>query len=78
MIVTRNVPISSVAMSNMPRRGNQPGATSCERSISVRNWIAWPETVMMMNAVMTTDTRAQAMRIAADRRLPRADASGRR
>ena len=33
MPVTRSVPTKIVATSNIPRRGNQPGASSWERSI---------------------------------------------
>ena len=86
--VTRSVPISSVAMSNMPRRGNQPGATSCERSICGEELDRLPETVRMMNTVMTTDTSAAPRnsrpirRLAAPaRRMPasvRATGAGRR
>jgi hypothetical protein len=60
IIVTMSVPSSSVAMSNMPRRGNQPGATSCERSILRRNSTACSKTVRMMKAVMKTETSAAA------------------
>ena len=54
------MPTKIVAMSNMPRRGNQPGATSCERSILRRNSTACSKTVKMMKTVMTTETSAAA------------------
>ena len=60
MPVTSSVPTKMVAMSNIPRRGNQPGATSCEGSILRRNSIACSRTVRMMKPVMMTETRAAA------------------
>ena len=52
-------------MSNMPRRGNQPAATSWDRSIDSRNSIARSATVRTMNAVMTTVSSAHPWRIRA-------------
>ena len=62
MMVMTTDPRNTVAISNMPRRGNQPIVNSCESSILVRKSIASNTSASTMNTLMPMETSAAAVR----------------